>query len=121
MFEPDNFGEQLKGLLLKLRIEENDESPSDGGNGENDEEKGSSGGDEKKKGVLTPSQIMVILAVLSGALEPISIIVDRNQNVQVVLSGTLRVPLKESDPSKGTLTDEEEKLINTLKGLLSKI
>ena len=121
MFEPDNFVEQLKELLLKLRPEENNEGIKEGESEEDDAKEGSSGENSDKKGALKPSQIMVILAVLSGALEPISIIVDRNQNVQVVLSGTLRVPLKESDPSKGTLTEEEEKFINTLKGLLSKI
>ncbi|MGB9780273.1 MAG: hypothetical protein ACPLSA_08190 [Caldanaerobacter sp.] len=121
MFEPDNFVEQLKELLLKLRVEKGNEGINEEESEEKDDEKGSSGGNSDRKGILKPSQIMVILAVLSGALEPISIIVDRNQNVQVVLSGTLRVPLKTDDSSKDGLTEDEEKFINTLKSLLSKI
>ena len=128
MFSSDNFESQLKDLLLKLGLKENNRSNSEnsgGGSGNGNEgEKSSSGGYKKKKGVLTPSQIMVILAILSGALEPISIIVDRNQNVQVVLSGTLReiipvpevVPIPpEKDPPQG-----DNFLDNAIKALFSK-
>ncbi|HHW57857.1 MAG TPA: hypothetical protein GXX15_09395 [Clostridia bacterium] len=139
MFSSDNLESQVKDLLSKLGLKESgegndgdkgedsnkngekDKQPnSGGGNGNgNGEEESPSGGEEKKKGVLTPSQIMVILAILSGALEPISIIVDRNQNVQVVLSGTLReiipVPSEKGQPSQN-----DSFLDNAIKALLAK-
>ncbi|CAM0496583.1 hypothetical protein [Thermoanaerobacter kivui] len=139
MFSSDNLESQVKDLLSKLGLKESgegndknkgedsnkngekDKQPnSGGGNGNgNVEEKSLSGGEEKKKRVLTPSQIMVILAILSGALEPISIIVDRNQNVQVVLSGTLReiIPVpSEKDPP----LQNDSFLDNAIKTLLAK-
>ena len=141
MFSSDNLESQLKDLLLKLGLKENSEEDGqkenkeedkneeggehpdvdggngDKGNGENGEKDntGGKGGDEKKKGVLTPSQIMVILGILSGALEPISIIVDRNQNVQIVLSGTL---IEKIESKEDTQPKEGDFLDNVIKALL---
>ncbi|ABY92421.1 hypothetical protein VTU32_05480 [Thermoanaerobacter sp. CM-CNRG TB177] len=141
MFSSDNLESQLKDLLLKLGLKENSEGDGqkgnkeedkneeggehpdvdggngDKGNGENGEKDntGGKGGDEKKKGVLTPSQIMVILGILSGALEPISIIVDRNQNVQIVLSGTL---IEKIESKEDTQPKEGDFLDNVIKALL---
>lgn len=57
--------------------------------GNNDE-----GEDPKKKkesGInITTSQALVILGLLAGVLEPISILIDRNQTVQIILSGSLK-------------------------------
>ncbi|MGH2330733.1 hypothetical protein [Thermoanaerobacter mathranii] len=141
MYSSGSLESQLKDLLLKLGIKENSEgrgqkgnneedkneedeehSVAGGGNGdkgnrENGEEDntGGKGGDEKERRVLTPSQIMVILGILGGALEPISIIVDRNQTVQIVLSGTLRKKIQ----SKEDLQPEEgDFLDNVIKALL---
>ncbi|ARE89628.1 hypothetical protein [Clostridium formicaceticum] len=59
--------------------------------------------DEKNKGLqpfseegrqeridLTPSQILTILALLAGTLDVTSVVFDRDQRVQIVLSGTLQ-------------------------------
>ncbi|AEM79238.1 hypothetical protein [Thermoanaerobacter wiegelii] len=138
MLSSDNLESQLKDLLLKLGIKENNgdiveddknknsgepenETGDDSNNGNNDknnggkDDKGGEGEDKAKKGVLTPSQIMVILGILSGALEPISIIVDRNQNVQIILSGTLREKIESKE---GTQPKDENFLDNAIKALL---
>lgn len=39
---------------------------------------------------LTPSQLLVIAGFLSGALEVVSVTVDKDQMVQIVLNGTLK-------------------------------
>lgn len=39
---------------------------------------------------LNPSQLLVIAGIIGGGLEVVSVLVDREQNVQIVLSGTLR-------------------------------
>lgn len=43
-----------------------------------------------KLGRLSPAQLAVIAALLSDALVVDSVLVDRNQDLQVVLTGTLR-------------------------------
>ncbi|SES95074.1 hypothetical protein SAMN05660297_00978 [Natronincola peptidivorans] len=45
---------------------------------------------ENEKITLTPSQTLVILALLAGTLEVSSVVIDRNQNVDIVLAGTLK-------------------------------
>lgn len=39
---------------------------------------------------IGPTKVLVILALIAGALDVFSVLVDRNQTVQVVLSGSLR-------------------------------
>ncbi|MCC5909099.1 MAG: hypothetical protein JJT76_01510, partial [Clostridiaceae bacterium] len=39
---------------------------------------------------LTTTQILAILALLAGTLEVTSVVIDRDQAVQLVLSGTLK-------------------------------
>jgi hypothetical protein len=39
---------------------------------------------------LTPSQILIIAAFLTGVLEVNSILVDKNQDVEIVLTGSLK-------------------------------
>lgn len=39
---------------------------------------------------LTPQQALVIAGILAGVLELNSLLVDRNQNVEIVLVGTLK-------------------------------
>lgn len=41
-------------------------------------------------GVINPSQLLVISALLAGVIEVTSVLVDRNQTVEIVLTGSLR-------------------------------
>lgn len=41
---------------------------------------------------LTPGQILVILALLGGVLDVESVTVDKDQNVDIVLTGSLKRP-----------------------------
>ncbi|WP_129600670.1 hypothetical protein [Anaerophilus nitritogenes] len=48
------------------------------------------------KANLTPGQILVIAALLGGVLEVTSILIDKDQLVQIVLSGSLKRPKAKS-------------------------
>ena len=56
----------------------------------------SSGKDKKRNGKqnggvsISPSQALVIAGLISGALEVTSVLVDRDQEVQIVLAGSLK-------------------------------
>lgn len=39
---------------------------------------------------INPSQILIISAILAGVLEVTSVLVDRNQTIEIVLSGSLK-------------------------------
>lgn len=39
---------------------------------------------------LNPSELLVVAGILGGVLEATSVLMDRNQNVQIVLQGTLK-------------------------------
>ncbi|MCR8643926.1 hypothetical protein NV379_14820 [Paenibacillus sp. N1-5-1-14] len=49
---------------------------------------------KKKKGILldslTPQQLAVVAALLTNALEVESILLDRNQSIEILLTGSLR-------------------------------
>lgn len=47
-------------------------------------------GPQKQTSTLTPQKVLVILGLLGGVLEVKSILIDRDQVVQILLSGSLR-------------------------------
>lgn len=51
---------------------------------------GNGGGQTERKPALTPSSALVIGGLLTGVLEVDSVLVDKNQTVQIVLSGSLK-------------------------------
>ncbi|MGB9678525.1 MAG: hypothetical protein ACPL3A_00825 [Thermoanaerobacteraceae bacterium] len=128
----DNIEDQLKEILKKFGIKEDmddkkdepednpDENDGSGKDGSNNDDSGkkNDGGDEKKQvKALTPSEIIVILGILAGTLEPISIIVDRNQGVQIILSGSLKKKILVEDEVKEI---ENEYLSSAIKALIAK-
>lgn len=46
--------------------------------------------DKKKPPILTPQKVLVILGLLGGVLEVRSILLDRDQVVQILLDGSLK-------------------------------
>ncbi len=77
MFSSDQFNTLMNEVMSRL---------STGKEGDN------KGGKNKEKSRinLSPSQAIVILGILAGALDVDSVLVDRNQEVQVILSGSLK-------------------------------
>lgn len=73
----------MKKVMDQLGVQEEDISKSNKKNPKDDKNK-------SKKPVLATSQIIVITALLANALDVTSFLVDKNQDVQVVLTGTLR-------------------------------
>lgn len=52
---------------------------------------GEDGGCEKNEKItLTPSQLLVVAGLLGGVFQVISVLVDKDQTVQIVLSGSLK-------------------------------
>lgn len=86
------FSSEYINLLLKNIVKDMDLT----GNSQKDKLHGNNDGNEdpqKKKENsinITTSQALVILGLLAGVLEPISILIDRNQTVQIILSGSLK-------------------------------
>lgn len=73
---------------LKARIMEQI-GLADGGGGKCDEGKDGSSGSSTKAGLST-SSLLVALGLLSGVLEVLSVLVDRDQTVQFVIQGSLK-------------------------------
>ena len=61
-------------------------STEDNGGGAN----GTAGGKPKKASVLTPARLLVIAGLLSDALVVDSVLVDRDQNIEIVITGSLK-------------------------------
>ncbi len=51
---------------------------------------GGKDGSAGKAPVITPSQLIVIGGILGGALEVTSVLVDKNQTIEILLTGSLR-------------------------------
>jgi hypothetical protein len=49
-----------------------------------------SGGPNASTDGINPSQVLIISAMLAGVLEVTSVLVDRNQTIEIVLTGSLR-------------------------------
>lgn len=81
MFTPENINQMLKDVMSRLNS--NVPPNTSAGNGSKD---GSAG----KTPTVTPSQLLVIGGILGGALEVSSVLVDKNQTVEIVLTGSLR-------------------------------
>jgi len=128
----DNIEDQLKEILKKFGIkedmddkkdepednpDENDGSGKDGSNNDDSGKKNDGENEKKQVKALTPSEIIVILGILAGTLEPISIIVDRNQGVQIILSGSLKKKIVVEDEVKEI---ENEYLSSAIKALIAK-
>ncbi|OPY55727.1 MAG: hypothetical protein A4E55_02460 [Pelotomaculum sp. PtaU1.Bin035] len=45
---------------------------------------------KKKPPVLTPQKVLVILGLIRGVLEVRSVLIDRNQSIEILLDGSLR-------------------------------
>lgn len=60
------------------------------GIGSQDGDKDDNKDSKNKKNAINPSSALVIIGLLSGALQVDSVLVDRDQNVQFVLTGSLK-------------------------------
>jgi hypothetical protein len=84
MFSSDDF-EAIKERLSRLDLENADSAK------EKLDCKGKRENKENQSRIsLTPSQILIIAAFLAGVLEVNSILVDKNQDVEIVLTGSLK-------------------------------
>jgi hypothetical protein len=106
---PDNITETLKDLLsglspnsaanpknrdCKKSCGSNGTGSSCGTNGDpcTSGTGGSTGpnGSNTGNGGINPSQVLIISAMLAGVLEVTSVLVDRNQTIEIVLTGSLK-------------------------------
>lgn len=84
MFSPEHMEALLKKIMDQL---------DSGVTGENNADEGQineKNVQEKCLKTLTPSKIVVILGLLSGALSVQSVLVDKNQTVDILLEGSLK-------------------------------
>lgn len=81
MFSTENLNNLLKGVMAKLNTNVPCKSSEKNENGN-----GCSG----SKIHITPSQALVIGGILGGVLDVDSVLIDRNQIVQIVLVGSLK-------------------------------
>lgn len=99
--------ESLLGPLLEGLLKRADGGqPGGGGNG------GGTGGSGPADGqfpALGPSHLLVVLGLLSGVLEVISVLIDKNQAVQIILSGSLKrkTPADKALDGVGSLTFDQ--------------
>lgn len=81
MFTPENINSILKDLMDRLNTNAPCSMPGKNGN---------NNGPTGNKISITPSQALVIGGILGGVLDVDSVLVDRDQIVQIVLSGSLK-------------------------------
>lgn len=81
MFTPDQLNSLSKSIMERLGLNEK---------GKNKDNNSSGCDDGKKKLSLTPSQVLVIAGILGGTLEVASVLVDKDQIVQIILQGSLK-------------------------------
>jgi len=81
VFSPDQLNSLSKIIMEKLGVNDMKNCNSD---------KSKNNNADKNRTILTPTQTMIIIGVLTNALEVTSVLVDRNQEVQVLLSGSLK-------------------------------
>lgn len=82
MFSEEQMNEYIKKMMGQFGIE-----------GEEDEREKQEG-QNPKKGFLSPAKILVIMGLASGALDVDSILVNKSQVIQIVLSGSVRQKTK---------------------------
>lgn len=86
MFSFENLDETAKKIMTLLGVTGNIKNSFDKRNDAEDK-----GNKETKNSItLSPSQLLVISGFLGGVLEVESVLVDKDQEVQIVLSGTLK-------------------------------
>jgi len=56
--------------------------------------KGHGAGGNKKKTKLSPQQLAVVVGLLTNSLDVISLLIDKNQRIQIVLEGSIRKKTK---------------------------
>lgn len=56
--------------------------------------KGRGAGGNKKKTKLSPQQLAVVVGLLTNSLDVISLLIDKNQRIQIVLEGSIRKKTK---------------------------
>ena len=56
--------------------------------------KGNCAGENKKKSKLSPQQLAVVVGLLTNSLEVNSVLIDRDQRIQIVLQGSLKKKTK---------------------------
>lgn len=92
----DNLLQQVISRLAQGKIQASQDSPRTETTKETKKKQGceTTTGTTNKRLPLTPQQLLVILGLLSGALEVTSVLVDKDQLVQFVLTGTLKRPTR---------------------------
>lgn len=81
MFSSEHLNNILKDVMARLNTDAPSNTPNKGGNNS-----GASG----NKISITPSQALVIGGILGGVLEVTSVLVGRDQTVEILLSGSLK-------------------------------
>jgi hypothetical protein len=78
--------EPEKSISSKKKQNKHNKNGNDGNDGNN----GNDGKNGKNALALSPPQLLIIAALLSGALNVESLLIDHNQNIKVILTGTLK-------------------------------
>lgn len=85
MFSPNQFNSIMQQFMSKTGSQtSSDQNGQYGNNGHN----GNNG--DRVPLRVTPSKALVIAGLLSGSLEVFSVLVDKNQAVEILLTGTLK-------------------------------
>lgn len=85
MFKPEQLNSLMKEVMESLEQQEENNKTN------NKTNKGNRRPNQNNRVTLNPSQALVIAGLLTGTLQVISVLVDRDQTVQLVLSGSLRI------------------------------
>ncbi|MCX8132261.1 MAG: hypothetical protein N3I35_19470 [Clostridia bacterium] len=83
MFSPEHLNPFVKEIMSRL-------TGQNSGNGLNSTKSNSGNQSDKPCINITPSQALVIAGIIGGVLEVTSVLVDKDQLVQIILSGSLK-------------------------------
>lgn len=81
MFSPDQLNSLSKIIMEKLGANDTRKCNSD---------KSHNRSEDKNRIQITPSQALVIMGIITNSLEVNSVLVDRNQEIQILLVGSLK-------------------------------
>jgi hypothetical protein len=81
MYTSEDINKMLKEVMSRLNSNVPSNTPSSNGGKD---------GSARNTPVITPSQLIVIGGLLGGALEVSSVLVDKNQTVEILLTGSLK-------------------------------
>ena len=97
MSKADNFGLLFRDMMARLSGQESSLNAGKKNNGNNAGEKDGQNNQSNKanqngcgKISINPSQALVIAGILAGVLDVDSVLVDKEQTVQILLSGSLK-------------------------------